>query len=94
VKIFLSGPISGDPEYKSKFNAVEEKLKAQGHLVWNPAMHPDGFEHYEYMAVCLPAVLFCDCVAFLEGWDESPGSLKEFNYAISHGRKVLMPCEY
>lgn len=40
-KIYLSGKISGDPNFKEKFAQKAKELTDQGHLVFNPALHPD-----------------------------------------------------
>ena len=45
-KIYLSGKISGDPDFKEKFALKEKELTEQGHLVFNPALHPDINTHY------------------------------------------------
>lgn len=93
MKIYISGPITNDPDYKSRFMEAEKKLTCKGHKVWNPAVHSEGFEHHEYMAVCLPAVAFCDGIFMLEGWEHSVGATQELQYAISHNKEIYMECD-
>lgn len=35
-KIYIAGPVTGDPDYIEKFNKAEEKLKGEGWTVINP----------------------------------------------------------
>jgi hypothetical protein len=89
VKIYIAGPITGDPNYKDKFLTAEQVLAAKGHTVWNPANNPEGFAHHEYMTVCLPAVQFCDAVLMLPGWKKSVGALQEYAHAIQYKKRIL-----
>lgn len=62
MKIYLSGKITGDADYKSKFNSMSEKLKALGYAVSNPAVLPDGFDYEDYMKIDLCALSICDVI--------------------------------
>ena len=43
INIFLSGPMTGLPEFNHPaFNAAAKKLRANGHVVWNPAEIRNG----------------------------------------------------
>ena len=37
MKIYIAGKITGDKNYKEKFDAVEKLLASQGYSVMNPA---------------------------------------------------------
>lgn len=37
MKIYIAGCITDNPDYKEQFKQAEERLKAQGHTVINPA---------------------------------------------------------
>lgn len=37
MRIYISGPITGTTDYKERFAVAEEKLKANGYEVVNPA---------------------------------------------------------
>ena len=94
MKIYLAGPMTGYNNYnRDAFWAAEERLRARGHLVWNPAMHPDGFEHEEYLKACLPAIEFCDIVYLLNGWTMSDGARAEVAHAIRHGKIIRTEAE-
>lgn len=89
MKIYLSGKITGDENYKAKFNAMTEKLKALGYAVFNPAILPDGFEYEDYMKIDLCALSTCDGIFLLYDWQNSPGAIREYEAAKRLGLKVL-----
>lgn len=45
MKVYLSGKITGDSNYRQKFNTMTEELLSYGYVVFNPAVLPDGFEY-------------------------------------------------
>jgi len=91
VKVYIAGAMSGHEDFnRPAFNKAEALLKAKGYTVWNPAVHPDGFTHKEYMSVCLPVVKFCDAIYMLEGWELSVGATAEFGHAVAHNKIIWM----
>lgn len=42
MKIYIAGKITGEPNYKEKFDIAATSLEAQGHIVLNPAELPEG----------------------------------------------------
>jgi len=89
LKIYIAGKITGDPQYKKKFSAVEEGLKKCGHKIMNPAILPEGFEHHEYMQICRSMLEICEAVYFLEDWEESMGALKEYCWAKDLRKNII-----
>ena len=89
MKIYISGKITGDSDYKGKFARAEEKLKAAGHVVMNPAILPDGFEYDEYMRICLVMLDVCDAIYLLTDWRQSEGARKEYNHAMWVGKDAI-----
>lgn len=89
MKIYITGKITGDPNYKAKFARAEEKLKAAGHVVMNPAILPDGFEYDEYMRICLVMLDVCDAIYLLTDWKQSEGARKEYNHAMWVGKDAI-----
>ena len=47
MKVYLSGKITGDSNYRQKFNSMENELLSYGYVVFNPVVLPDGFEYEE-----------------------------------------------
>lgn len=77
-KVFISGKITGDPDYRKKFEEAEEELRAMGYtLIMNPAVLPFGFEWDEYMKITMAMLDACDTVYFLKGWEKSQGAKLE-----------------
>lgn len=89
--VFISGPMTGLPDFnRAAFNAEAELLAALGFIVLNPAVFPDGLEHGQYMAMCLPMLEQADTIMLLEGWENSKGAVIEFN----HARTLQLPMMY
>lgn len=82
VKLYISGPITGIPDYKEKFMAAAKKLEGTGAVVLNPATLPEGMNREDYMRICLSMVDVADVVVMLPGWEDSAGARLERNYAI------------
>ncbi len=90
MKIFISGKMSGEPNYnRAKFNQVAKTLTEQGHHVMNPAILPDGFEHNEYLHICKAMIDCCDAVYMLKGWELSLGANLEYIYAAHNEKKTM-----
>lgn len=95
MRIYISGAISGTTDYMERFAAAEEKLKAQGHEVVNPAKVteslPKSFTWKQYMRVALSAMAPCDAIYMLKGWEHSRGATIEYTQMIWSNRMVA--CE-
>lgn len=88
-KIYISGKITGVPDFRDKFARVEKSLTLQGHVVFNPATLPAGLEYEEYMHIDLAMVAVSDAIYMLPCWKDSPGAIREKRFAESLGREVL-----
>lgn len=88
-KIYLSGKISGDPDFKEKFALKEKELTEQGHLVFNPALHPDMFTWEQFMELDLKALGNCDAIYLLEDWKDSRGAKIEYDEAVKLGKEII-----
>ena len=94
MKIYLSGKITGDDNYKSKFAAYEEKLKKFGFEVFNPAIMPNMFDYEDFMKLDFLALSFCDAIYLLPDWEESSGAKREFAEANRLGLKIFKDVDY
>lgn len=92
--IFLSGPITGTPDYTSRFAMKEYELHKAGELVINPAkvcaqIQPhDMFDHDAYLDVTLSMLKNCTTLYLMEGWEDSKGCQAELRYALIHGLTI------
>lgn len=92
-KLYLSGPMTGLPEYNRKsFDDAEKQLAGKGHEVINPFNLPepvvpmDATEAETWAAYLVRDFLVLheekpDCIILLPGWNNSKGSSIEARYA-------------
>ena len=89
LKVYISGAITGDSDYKEKFAKGEAYLKGLGYKVFNPCCIPDIFEYKEFMTLDLTALAFCDAIYMLKDWSISSGAKKELREAERLGLFIL-----
>lgn len=87
-KAYIAGKITGDPDYKTKFDHASLSVRVDGYSVMSPAILPDGFDYDDYMHVCYAMVDVCDTVFFLPDWGQSPGAKAEHKYATEKGKAI------
>ena len=89
MKIYLSGKITGDANYRQKFGSMEKELLSYGYVVFNPAILPDGFEYEDYMDLDLLILSRCDAIFLMRDWKNSPGATREYEEAKRLGLRIL-----
>ena len=91
-KVFISGKISGI-EYLvayGKFCNADRKLSAMGYKVVNPMkICKKHWSWVRCMAKCLWAIMFCDKIYQLPGWQDSRGARIEYKWAIFLRKRIL-----
>lgn len=90
TKIYLAGKITGDPDYKEKFESTRKDLEAEGYIVLNPAVLPQGLSNEDYMRICFAMIDTADVVAFIEGFVDSPGAMLELEYCKYTRKNAFM----
>lgn len=78
-KVYIAGKVTGDPEYREKFEAAEQHLRETGcfaeDAIINPAKAcPDGWSWLRCMLHCMRLLAGCSMVLFLPDWRESRGA--------------------
>lgn len=87
MTVFLSGKITGDKHYKSKFMEAQVALEANGYAVLNPASLPEhGLDYHACMRICKAMIQECDKVVFLQDHKDSLGSKEEAIFAREIGK--------
>ncbi len=87
--IYIAGKITGDKNYKRKFNKAEKMLKGRGFETLNPAKLIDPKKEYdEQMKDCLMLIDKADTIYLLKDWQDSKGAKIEKDYALNTGKVV------
>lgn len=92
AKIYLSGAITGNPDYMAQFDEAEKELTAKGWRVLNPAktsatLHATSY--LVYMQLSLVQMQDASAIYMLQGWERSPGAVFEKHVAESMGYAVI-----
>ena len=80
MKIYISGKITGDHDYKAKFKKAASFITHVGHTAINPAMNPAGLTNQDYMRLSFAEIDAADMVVFLNDWKDSAGAELERAY--------------
>ena len=89
MKIYLAGKITGEENYKEKFDSRAAAMTELGNSVMNPAILPEGFEQEEYMRICFSMIDACDTVCLFPDWKESKGATREYEYARENHKHTI-----
>ena len=91
--IYIAGPMKGDPDYRTKFNAAESYLSLKGWTVLNPACLPEGLRPGSYMPICLAMVEAADALVIFRDVNEYSGAQLEKAYAAYQKKPVYIGLE-
>lgn len=99
--IYISGKITGDDNYRTKFAMAEKRLIRDGYDVLNPVEAADRLDRLylgaglaaptwsEYMRKCLLAISDADALYMLRDWQQSRGARLEHHIASELGIKIV-----
>lgn len=85
MKFYLAGKISGDPNYREKFERVADSFSSES-VVLLPSILPEGMNRADYMRVCFAMMESADAVVFLPDWEESAGARVEHAWCEYTGK--------
>lgn len=85
MKIYISGPITGNKDYKQQFAAAAERIKRNGAEPVNPAeiVLQDGATYADYMRADIAQLMECGGIYMLAGWEFSNGARLEHSIACA-----------
>ena len=95
MKIYISGKISGNPNFKEEFEKAEDYLNKEypNAEIINPALVnsflPKSTTHTEYMRMCFVMLDMADMIYMLPNWRESCGASQEYGYALAKDLMIL-----
>lgn len=82
MRVYCSGPISGMPNLnRSAFADAQQALEDAGYAVVNPFDVADSTDWQTCMKADIQALMTCDSVATLDGWERSRGAKIEVSLA-------------
>lgn len=91
MKLYLSGPMTGLPDYNfPAFEQARDRLRTMGHEVICPAEagQVEGWEWSDYMKRDVIMLLAADSVVVLPGWEDSRGARLEVHLASALGMTI------
>ena len=80
MKVYIAGKITGEPNYKQKFEAAAQRVQEGGDIPLNPAWQPAGMSNADYMRICFAMIDSADIVWFLDDYTDSQGAQLEHAY--------------
>ena len=87
-KVYLSGAITSDPDYKTHFKSAAKKLTSLGYAVFDPTtISADTYE--DYLRRGLAELLVCNYIYYVNDVTTSKGVLVEKIVAESCGIREL-----
>jgi hypothetical protein len=93
--IYISGPMTGHPQNNfPAFRAEATRLRKMGYTVVNPAeINPNSSDWHSCMRADIRALMDCDTLALLDGWQHSSGAHLELNIAHRVGMQIVIASE-
>lgn len=96
TKVYISGPITNNPNYERDFASAELMLKDNGYVPVNPLLAERKLRsiyrepaYEDYLKEDIRMLLDCDGIYFLEGAEDSKGCKVEAHVAEACGIPTL-----
>lgn len=101
LKVYISGSISADPNYKQKFEEATQRIRNATEriedletIVLNPAVLPDGLTVEDYMMIDLQILRSADILVLLPDWFISTGAKLEKLFCQYIGKTTMTMDEF
>ena len=95
MKIYISGAITNNPNYKEDFERAEDYLQREypNDEIINPALVnsflPKSTSHKEYMRMSFCMLDMADAIFMIDGWEKSCGANRELGYALAKDMIII-----
>ena len=93
IKTYISGPVTGKPDFnRPAFEAAEKWLWLNGYEPVNPLNvlpYDPQYKWEDYMRADLRAMLDCEGIMILPGWEDSKGAVCEVSVAVDLGMDIM-----
>lgn len=90
--LYISGPVSGVPDFEKYFNMAKEIIESYGHeslsVLDCSAFKHDSFKWSDCMKFCIEMLEKCDGIVMLPDWRTSVGATIEQAWAKKIGIPV------
>lgn len=87
-KIYISGAISTNPDYKKQFTEKFRELESD-YTVLTPLFINAELSWKDYMRIDLAMISVCDAVYMMKGWEDSRGAKIEQFFAEINGKEII-----
>lgn len=93
-RIYLSGPISDNPNFRRMFREAKSILESQGYTdIVNPAelceVIPNNYDYDRIMDLCMEMLAESDVLILLPGWRKSHGCGREYGFAQANDLIIM-----
>lgn len=95
MKIYISGSITNNQNYKEDFERAEDYLQREypNDEIINPALVnsflPKSTSHKEYMRMSFCMLDMADAIFMIDGWEKSCGASQEYGYALAKDMIIM-----
>ena len=95
MKLYISGAISSDLNWYEKFSNAEKRLQERydDAIIFNPILtskYADKISYEDFMTIDMAIIDVCDTIFLLKDWKESKGAVREYHYALSKNKNIIM----
>lgn len=83
MRVYVSGPITGVPDYKERFATAIKTVKEAGAepVYFADTGMKEGLAEWEYLLADLALIPTCQYITAIEGWETSGGCCIEAMFA-------------